>query len=119
MKDTEIEAMNEIITNLKKKAEDDASKAIEQAKNIRAMEEELGVWDEGEEEEEVTELNNEWISDEARRHNTSQSKCKKCEYKTKNPNMMVGHMTKHYDYECTKCKKRFKTQGDVNVHVQA
>ena len=68
MKDTEIEAMNETIANLKKKAEDDASKAIEQAKNIRAMEEELGVWDK-DEEEEVTELNNEWISDDARRHN--------------------------------------------------
>ena len=54
MKDTKIEAMDEIINNLKKKAEEHTSNALEQAKNIRAMEEELGVWDEPEERE-VTE----------------------------------------------------------------
>ena len=82
MKDTEIEAMEEIISELKKKAEDDAAKATEQARNIRAMEEELGVWDVNEEENEneeeadkeeeaETELENEWVSVEARRHNTT------------------------------------------------
>ena len=122
VKDIEIEAMEVIIKNLKKKSEDDAEKAMEQAKNIRAMEEELGVWDDVEEqetsEEEVTELNNQWISDEARRHNTKQFKCEKCNYETNNQTMLAGHMTKHNGYECTKCKKRLKTQGDLNDHVQ-
>ena len=54
VKDTEIEALEDIIINLKKNAEVDASKAIDQAKNIRSLEEELGVWDEDKEEEEVT-----------------------------------------------------------------
>ena len=115
VKDTTIEAMEEIIKDLKKKAEDDAEKASEQARNIRAMEEELGVWDE---DEEVSELENEWISVEARRHNKTLIKCNKCNYETNNKTMMLGHMTKHNQYECNKCEKRLKTQGNLNDHIQ-
>ena len=86
-------------------------------KNIRALEEALGVWDEDEEEDE-TELDNEWISAEARRHNKSNIKCKKCKYETNNPTIMKGHLTKHKGLDCTKCKKSFKTQGDLDVHAR-
>ena len=117
VKETEIEVMDDVISKLKKKAEEDASKAIDQAKNIRSMEEELGVWDD---QEEVldTELNNEWVSVEARRHNTSRIKCNKCNYETNNETMLLGHMTKHNGYECNKCNKKLKTQGDLNHHIQ-
>ena len=115
MKDTEIEAMEEIISKLKKNAVEDAGKAMDQAKNIRALEEELGVWDV---EEEETGLDNEWISDEARRHNKTHVKCKKCDYETNVPSMMDGHMTKHNAYGCTMCKKKCKTQADLNLHAQ-
>ena len=32
--------------------------------------------------------------------------------------MMLGHMTKHNQYECNKCEKRLKTQGNLNDHIQ-
>ena len=118
MKDTETEAMEEIIDNLKKKAKADAATAADQAKNIRAMEEELGVWDEEEEDEEVTELQNEWISDDVRRQNEITIRCEKCNYKTNNPTRLKGHMTRHNGYVCDKCKKVFKSQADLNNHIQ-
>ena len=74
VRDTEVKAMEEVINNLKEKAKVDAATAIDQAKNIRSLEEELGVWDDDKEEEEVTELNNEWISDEVQRQNETNLK---------------------------------------------
>ena len=118
MKYTEVEAMEGIINNLKEKVKDDTAKALEQAKNIRALEEELGVWDEDKDEEEVTELHNEWVSDDVRRHNEKSFKCNKCNYKTNIETMLTGHMTKHNGYECNKCDKSLKTQGDLNYHIQ-
>ena len=117
VKDTEIEALEEIIINLKKKAELDASKALDQTKNIRALEEELGVGEEEEDEEEVTELQNEWVSDDARRHNEIIFKCKKCNYKTNVETKLLGHMTKHNGYVCNKCNKNLKSQGELNDHI--
>ena len=118
VKDTEVEALEDIIINLKKNAEIDASKAIDQAKNLRSLEEELGVWDEDKEEEEVTELQNDWVSDDVRRHNEIFFNCKKCNYKTNVETMLLGHMTKHKGYVCNKCNKSFKSQGELNNHIQ-
>ena len=54
---------------------------------IRSLEEELGVWDTAKDDSQTDKegranVQNEWISEETRRHNAPIIKCKKCNWKT-------------------------------------
>ena len=120
--ETVIEKLREESTKHKKEAEYELEQKNEM---IRSLEEELGVWDHDKSKDPTTvreaELgiqNDEWISVEARRQNTPLVKCKECNFKTNDYVRMLGHMTKHKGYQCNKCDKSEKTQGDLNHHIQ-
>ena len=129
IKDMEVNTLEEVVKQDKEtfvKYKKEAEDVLKQKNDmIRSLEEMLGVWDNdrpqetNEEEAEVEgSIQNEWISTEARLHNTKIVKCKKCNFKTNDSIKMLGHMTKHQGYQCTKCKKSEKTQGDLNNHMQ-
>ena len=89
---------------------------------IRSLEEQLGVWDEDtsqEPNEDETAIQSEWITEEVRAHNTPIVKCSKCNWKTNDCVKMLGHMTQHNGYQCDKCTKSLKTQGELNNHIQS
>ena len=85
LKDMDINAMEEVIKHLKEECEKRIKEATEevQQKNrmIRSLEEQLGVWDEDisqEPNENETAIQNEWITEEVRAHNTPVVKCTHC-----------------------------------------
>ena len=127
IREMELNAMEEIVKKLRdeiarqqKEAED---KLEEKNAMIRSLEEELGVGVDDKEDHQTdnegpSNMQNEWISEETRRHNAPIVKCKKCNFKTNDSVKMLGHMTKHEGYQCNKCDKTERTQGDLNHHIQ-
>ena len=129
IKDMEINSLEEVV----KQDKEDAAKYKKEAEGelkqkndmIRSLEEMLGVWDNArpqeineQEAESEVDIQNEWVSTEARLHNTPIVKCTKCNFKTNDSIKMLGHLTKHKGYKCSKCEKSEKTQGDLNYHMQ-
>ena len=125
IKDMEINAIEDAIKLVKEECEKRVKEAKSEVKQknqmVRSLEEELGVWDKDvsqEPNEAESVIQNEWVSEEARRQNILIFKCKNCNFKTNDSVRMLGHMTKHTGYQCNKCTKYFKNQGDLNDHVQ-
>ena len=122
IKNMEINALEDVVKQdkedfykYKKEAEDELKQKNDM---IRSLEEMLGVWDNGrsqetnqQEAESEAVIQNEWISEEARRHNTPNINCKKCNFKTNDSIKMLGHMTKHNGYKCSKCEKIIQNPG--------
>ena len=97
----------------------------EQIISIKALREELGIPEEDDDlgdndvqlDDGLTEEETELLTEETRRHNQPQKKCKKCNFSTNNQTIMKGHMTCHREYTCSQCNKNFDTEWNLKNHT--
>ena len=114
VKDMDLKAKEELITKMMENGVTNNEIVVNQKRSIRSLQELLGIEEDVDDEEEV----NEWITEEARRHNRSQEKCKECDFTTNNSTILKGHMTKHNKYICAHCNKTLKNEKDLKQHNQ-
>ena len=96
-------------TELKEKAKSDAETLTDTLSVNQILREEMKTKDA------IIETNDKIRNDEA----SGWTNCTKCEWKSKNSEMLPAHMLKHIEqYSCQECRMEFENENDLKKHTE-